>query len=67
MISKDMESKINSHFLSESWVISKDMGSKINSFAMSCYHILLGIKRLDQVSKASDRASANKAAQVPRT
>ena len=34
----------------ESWVISKDMESKINSFAMSCYCILLGIKRLDQVS-----------------
>ena len=34
----------------ESWVISKDMESRINSFAMSCYCILLGIKRLDQVS-----------------
>ena len=34
----------------ESWVISKDMENKINSFGTSCYRILLGIKRLDQVS-----------------
>ena len=53
------------------------MESKINSFATSFYRILLGIKRLDQVSndciyemtkdKASDLASANKAAKNPRS
>ena len=40
----------------KSCVISKDMEGKINSFAMSCYRMI-----------RFDHASANKAAQVPRS
>ena len=34
----------------ESWVLSLLMESKINAFAISCYKIMLGIKRQDCIS-----------------
>ena len=33
----------------ESWVISQDMENKINAFAISCYRVMLNMKRIDHV------------------
>jgi len=37
----------------ESWIIDDVMKNKINSFAISCYRIMLGIKRLDKTTNES--------------
>ena len=34
----------------ETWIINENMASKTNSFAISCFPILLGIKRIDKIT-----------------
>ena len=43
----------------ESWVISQDMENNINAFAISCYRVMLNIKRIDHVLKTTVYSMTN--------
>jgi len=44
-------------YRAESWPISAQMNQLINSFAMSAYHIMTGVKRLDKECNNSPHIS----------